>query len=64
MDIAFLLKIAGIGLIVAVLNSVLSKSGREEYAMLTVIAGVTVILFMLVPQISELISAVRSSFDL
>ncbi|MDO4847992.1 MAG: stage III sporulation protein AC [Clostridiaceae bacterium] len=64
MDIAFLLKIAGIGLIVAVLNSVLSKSGREEYAMLTVIAGVAVILFMLVPQISELISTVRSSFDL
>ena len=64
MDLGFLLKIAGIGLIVALLNSVLSKSGREEYAMLTVITGIIVILFLLVPQISELIAELRSSFDL
>jgi len=64
MDLEFLLKIAGIGLIVALLNTVLSKSGREEYAMLTVLTGIAVILFMLVPQISELISTLRSYFDL
>ena len=64
MDIAFLLKIAGIGLIVAILNSVLSKSGRDEYAMLTVITVVAVILFMLIPQLAELVSELRSSFDL
>lgn len=64
MDFEFLLKIAGIGLIVALLNSVLSKSGREEYAMLTVLTGLAVILFMLVPQISELVSTIRSYFDL
>jgi len=64
MDLAFILKIAGIGLIVALLNSVLSKSGREEYAMLTVITGIVVILFMLIPQLSDLIDTLRSSFDL
>lgn len=64
MDISFILKIAGIGIIVAVLNQVLSKSGREEYAMLTVITGVVVILFMLVPQISELVDTLKSAFDL
>ena len=60
MDISFIFKIAGIGLIVAVLNQVLSKSGRDEYAMLTVIAGVLVVLFMLIPQISSLADYIKS----
>lgn len=64
MDLIFVLKIAGIGIIVAVLNQVLSKSGRDEYAMLTVITGVVVILFMLIPQISELVDTLENTFDL
>lgn len=64
MDLNFVLKIAGIGIIVAVLNQVLSKSGRDEYAMLTVITGVVVILFMLIPQISELVDTLENTFDL
>ena len=64
MDLIFVLKIAGIGIIVAVLNQVLSKSGRDEYAMLTVITGVIVILFMLIPQISELVDTLENTFDL
>ena len=63
MEIGLILKIAGIGIIVAVLNSVLSKNGRDEYAMLTVIAGVVVVLLMLIPQISQLVDTVKSLFD-
>lgn len=64
MDISFIFKIAAIGIIVAVLNMVLIKSGREEQAMLTTLAGVIVVLMMIIPQISNLFSAVKSLFDL
>lgn len=64
MDISFVLRIAGIGLIVAVLNQVLSKSGRDEYAMLTVLAGVAVVLFMLAGRLLELSDLLKSLFDL
>lgn len=63
MEISLILKIAGIGIIVAVLNSVLSRNGRDEYAMLTVIAGVVVVILMLIPQISELVDTLKSVFD-
>ena len=58
MDISFIFKIAAIGIIVAVLNMVLIRSGREEQAMLTTLAGVIVVLMMIIPQISNLFSAV------
>lgn len=64
MDISFIFKIAAIGIIVAVLNMVLIRSGREEQAMLTTLAGVIVVLVMIIPQISNLFSAVKSLFDL
>ncbi len=64
MDILFLLKTAAIGLIVAVLYQVLARSGREEYAMLTALTGIIVILAMLLPKILELISSVESIFNL
>ena len=64
MDISFIFKIAAIGIIVAVLNMVLIRSGREEQAMLTALAGVIVVLMMIIPQISNLFSAVKSLFDL
>ena len=64
MDISFIFKIAAIGIIVAVLNMVLIRSGREEQAMLTTLAGVIVVLIMIIPQISNLFSAVKSLFDL
>ncbi len=63
MEISLVLKIAGIGLIVAILNVILSKNGRDEYAMLTVIAGVIVVLLMLIPQMSQLVDTVNSVFD-
>ncbi len=64
MEVDFIFKIAAIGIIVAVLNTVLIRSGREEQAMLTTLAGVIVVLMMLVPQIGDLFSTVKSLFDL
>ena len=64
MDIEFIFKIAAIGIIVAVLNMVLIRSGREEQAMLTTLAAVIVVLMMIIPQISNLFSTVKSLFDL
>lgn len=64
MEVYFIFKIAAIGIIVAVLNTVLIRSGREEQAMLTTLAGVIVVLMMLVPEISDLFSTVKSLFDL
>lgn len=64
MEVNFIFKIAAIGIIVAVLNTVLIRSGREEQAMLTTLAGVIVVLMMLVPEISDLFSTVKSLFDL
>lgn len=63
MEIGFILKIAGIGIIVAVLNQVLVKTGRDDYAMLTVIAGIIVAILMIIPQMTSLISTVKSVFD-
>ena len=60
MDITFILKIAAVGLIVAILQQVLSKLGRDEYGMLVVLAGIVVILLMLVPQLVNLLQAVQS----
>lgn len=64
MDISFLFKIAAIGLIVAVLNQMLSKAGREEYATLTVLTGIVVIIAMLIPQLSSLFSDIKYIFNL
>ena len=64
MDFEFIFKIAAIGIIIAVLNMVLIRSGREEQAMLTTLAGVIVVLMMIIPQISNLFSTVKSLFDL
>lgn len=64
MEVDFIFKIAAIGIIVAVLNMVLIRSGREEQAMLTTLAGVLVVLMMLIPEISELFTTVKSLFDL
>lgn len=63
MDIILVFKIAAIGLGVAVIHQVLSKSGRDEYAMLTTLAGVLVVVMMLLPHLSELISDLQDLMD-
>lgn len=64
MDVNLIFRIAGIGIIVAVLNQLLVRSGREEQALLTTIAGLIVVLFIIVQQISELFETIKTIFDL
>lgn len=63
-DVDLIFKIAAIGIIVAVLNQVLIRSGREEQAMLTTLAGLIVVLSIVVVKISELFATVKSVFGL
>ena len=64
MEVDFIFKIAAIGIIVAVFNQLLIRSGREEQAMMTTIAGLIVVLIMLFGEISNLFDTVKSLFDL
>lgn len=64
MQIDLIFKVAAIGIIVAVLGQLLIRSGREEQAMLTTLAGLIVVLSMIVPQISDLFRTVKSVFGL
>ncbi len=64
MEVDLIFKIAAIGIIVAVLNQLLVRSGREEQAMLMTLAGLIVVLSMIVTQISDLFATVKSVFGL
>ncbi len=64
MDIELVFKIAAIGIVVAVLNQLLIRSGREDQAMMTTLAGLVVVLSILVKQISTLFATIRSLFAL
>ena len=64
MDIEIIFKVAAVGLIVAVLNQLLSRSGREEYTMITTLAGIIIVLMMVLPYVGTLFGYVRSVFDL
>ena len=64
MDIDVIFKIAAVGLIVAVLNQVLSRSGKEEYTMITTLSGIIIVLMMVIPYITELFRTVKSVFGL
>ncbi len=64
MDVDMIFKIAAIGIIVAVINQVLIRSGREEQAMMTTLAGLIVVLSLLVQEISGLFDSVKTLFDL
>ena len=64
MEIELIFKIAAIGIIVAVLNQLLMRSGREEQAMMTTLAGLIVVLLMMIREISALFDVIKSSFGL
>ena len=64
MDVDFIFQVSGIGIIVAVLNKLLQRSGREEQAMLTTLAGLIVVLIMVVTEIGNLFETVKSVFGL
>ena len=64
MEIEIVFKIAAVGIIVAVLNQVLSRAGREDQAMMTTLAGLIVVLFWVVQYINELFTIIQSMFNL
>ena len=64
MDVDLIFKIAAVGIIVAVLNQLLVRSGREEQAMLTTLAGLVVVLFWVIQYISQLFDTVQTLFQL
>jgi len=64
MEIQVVFQIAAVGILVAVLNQVLIRAGREEQAMMTTLAGIVVVLFWMIQYISQLFSTVQSVFKL
>ena len=64
MDVGLIMKIAGIGILVAVANNILSKSGRDEQALFCRIAGIVIVLLMLIQQIDMLFTSVRNVFGI
>ena len=64
MEVDLIFKIAAIGILVAVLNQVLSRAGRDEQAMMTTLAGLVVVLMMVVQKISDLFLLVKGLFGL
>lgn len=64
MDVSLILKVAGVGILVAAASQILSKSGRDDQAMFVGISGIIVVLLMLVGEVGELFDAVRDTFEL
>ena len=62
MDIDLIFRIAAIGIVVAVLNQLLVRSGREEQALMTTLAGLVVVMMMLVREISDLFQLIKTLF--
>lgn len=63
MDVDLIFKIAAIGILVAVLNQLLIRSGREEQALMTTLAGLVVVLMILLQEISALFDLAKALFD-
>ena len=64
MDVSIIFRIAAVGSIVAVLNQVLSRAGRDEQAMMTTLAGLVVVLFWIVQYIGDLFEMIQNMFGL
>ena len=64
MDIELLLRVGGVGFVIAILCQVLSKLGRDEIAGLLSVSGIVIVLFMLVEKLSQLIETVKTLFEL
>lgn len=63
MDVDLVFKIAAIGILVAVLNILLSRAGRDEQALMTTIAGLVVVLVLVIRKISELFALIKQLFS-
>ena len=64
MDVTLILRIAGVGILVTVANSILSKSGRDEQTVFVTVAGIITVLLLLVGEIGKLFMSVRNIFGL
>ena len=64
MDVDLIFKVAAIGILVAVLNQLLIRSGREEQAMMTTLAGLIVVMMILIGEISVLFQLIKTTFGL
>lgn len=64
MDISLILRIVGVGILVAVAATVLNKSGRDEQAMLVTLAGIIAVMLLLIGELGTLVDTVRSVFGL
>ncbi len=64
MDISLLLRVAGVGMLVAVTSQILSKAGKDEQALLLTLTGMVIVLLMLIGQFGELIASVRAIFGI
>ncbi len=64
MEVELIFQIAGIGIVVAVINQLLSRAGRDEQALLVTIAGLVVVLFILTERIGELFFRIKQIFNL
>lgn len=64
MDVNIIMKVAGVGMIVAVVCQILSKAGRDEQATLVSITGIVIILVMIVEEIGDLIESLKRIFGL
>lgn len=63
MDFTVILKIAGVALVIAFLNQLLQKAGKEEYTLILTISGLLIAFMMLIPELSELKDALSSVID-
>ncbi len=64
MDISLILKIAGIGLLISIINMVLDKAERKDWATFTTLAGVIIVLGMVLVEVGELFNTVKTMFQL
>ena len=64
MDVDLIFKVAAIGILVAVLNLLLVRSGREEQAMMTTLAGLIVVMMILIGEISDMFRLIKQTFGL
>lgn len=64
MDINLIIKVSGVGILVATVYQILSKSGRDEQAMLVSLTGIIIVMLMILNQLSSLLTTVKSIFGL
>ncbi len=62
MDVDLIFRVAAVGILVAVLNQLLIRSGREEQAMMTTLAGLIVVMMMIIQQINSMFTLIKSTF--